>query len=290
MTAALDMQADAPAQTQRRNDYAYSRADFDVIASMMFKDTGVFLAESKMMLVYSRLTKRLRTLKIATFKDYCALVSSPEGADERKNMMTALTTNVTRFFREPHHFEHMAQTVLPPLIERARAGGRVRLWSAACSNGQEPYSMALTVLETFPDAERFDIKILATDIDTNMLAEAREGVYAAGSLSLVKPETKKTFFEETDDGEWRVKDAPRRLVSFRELNLNGSWPMSGPFDLIVCRNVVIYFQEETQERLWGRFADLMAPGAHLYVGHSERVGGPASDRLSGAGATIYVRG
>ncbi len=203
-------------------------------------------------------------------------------------MLRALTTNVTRFFREPHHFEHLRTTVLPPLLAAARAGGRVRLWSAACSNGQEPYSLGLTVLDLLPNAAELDVRVLATDIDTDMVAAGRAGHYDADALSPVPAPLRSRWFRPAGDG---MEAGPelRRLVQFRELNLIGAWPMRGGFDAIMCRNVAIYFDADTQALVWSRFAPLLAPGTHLYIGHSERLSGPAAAGFVPAGTTIYRR-
>jgi chemotaxis protein methyltransferase CheR len=253
-------------------EFHFTIEDFRAIASMLHGDAGIDLPESKATLVYSRLAKRLRLLGLASFRDYCDLVSQDGGADERLRMLAALTTNVTRFFREPHHFEHLKREVLPGLIARAKAGGRVRLWSAACSSGQEPYSMALSLLEMCPDAGRYDMRILASDIDPNMIAEGLEGAYAASALDPVPAAQRDRWFAQgpTRGGEriYVARDELKALVAFRELNLIGSWPMRGKFQVIFCRNVVIYFNDQTQSRVWSRFAPLLeAPGV-LYIGHS----------------------
>jgi chemotaxis protein methyltransferase CheR len=238
------------------------------------------------------LAKRLRHLGLETFRDYCALVASTEGGDERMRMLAALTTNVTRFFREPHHFEHLKTEVLPPLLASAKAGGRVRLWSAGCSSGPEPYSMALTILSMLPDAPKLDVRILATDIDPNMIAEGRAGVYTASALEPVPPALRDRWFSPcagaSSAGKWVVKDELKTLVAFRELNLIGDWPMSGKFDVIFCRNVVIYFNDDTQNLVWSRFTTRLEPGGTLYIGHSERVAGAAAKDLQPVGVTTYV--
>jgi len=209
--------------------------------------------------------------------------------DERQAMMAALTTNVTRYFREPHHFDHLRDQLMPKLAEHAKRGGRVRLWSAASSNGQEPYSMAITILTALPEAANLDVKILATDIDPNMVAEGKAGLYREDAVAPIPPELRRRWLEKSsdDDQRWSVAEDLRRLVSFRELNLIGDWPMRGRFDVIFCRNVVIYFDEPTQERIWQRFVPNMNPGGTLYIGHSERVAGPASDVLETSGLTTY---
>jgi chemotaxis protein methyltransferase CheR len=219
------------------------------------------------------------------------MVATSDGIDERKRMLAALTTNVTRFFREPHHFEHLKTKVLPPLLESARAGGRVRLWSAACSTGQEPYSMALTLLSLMPDAARYDIRILATDIDPNVVAEARAGAYSDDAVSQVPGAMRSAWFTSQPSGSgkvWQVKPAVQDLITFRELNLIGDWPMKGKFHVIFCRNVVIYFEEQTQVKVWNRFKNLMLPDARLYIGHSERVTG-TGDAFETDGLTTYRR-
>lgn len=271
-------------------DLLLTYEDFRRIAAMLHDDAGIALHDSKATLVYSRLAKRLRALGLRTFRDYCALVASTDGIDERKRMLAALTTNVTRFFREPHHFDHLKTRVLPGLLDEARRGGRVRLWSAGCSTGQEPYSLALTIAAMAPDAMNLDLKILATDIDTNVLAEAKEGLYGEEAISAVPSDLRQRWFvpaPEQNRRTWRVSDDLRRLVSFRELNLIGDWPMRGPFQVIFCRNVVIYFEEATQIRIWERFRRLMSPDAWLYIGHSERVA--ECNGLETAGLTTYRR-
>ena len=167
----------------------------------------------------------------------------------------------------------------------------MRLWSAASSTGQEPYSIAMTVLNLMPDAADHDVRILATDIDPNVIAFGREGVYPDDLTAGIPRESLTRYFESATDGRgakaWRANDSLRRLVAFKELNLIGDWPMKGRFDVIFCRNVVIYFEEATQARIWARFTPLMNRDARLYIGHSERVTGPAASSLIGDGLTTY---
>ena len=271
-------------------EFVFTAEDFRHIARILHSHAGIALNEGKAALVYSRLAKRLRILGLQSFRDYCALVQGVNGVDERQAMTAALTTNVTRFFREPHHFDHLRDEVMPALAERARRGGRVRLWSAACSNGQEPYSMAMTVLAALPEANDLDVRILASDIDPNMVAEGVAGIYSEEALEAAPPMLRHRFFDKAPaHGRDRLSAnaALRQLVSFRELNLIGDWPMRGKFDVIFCRNVVIYFDDATQERVWKRFTPLMTPGATLYIGHSERVSGPAGAQLRTSGLTTY---
>jgi chemotaxis protein methyltransferase CheR len=271
-------------------EFAFTTEDFRQIAEILHGASGIALTENKTTLVYSRLAKRLRALGLESFRDYCALVGDNNNVDERQKMVAALTTNVTAFFREAHHFDHLRAKVLPPLLERARQGARVRLWSAACSTGMEPYSIALTVLELAPDAADYDLRILATDIDPNVVAEGREGVYADTVMQPV-PDTMKSRWMEPIGApgarRWRMGEQLRSLVAFRELNLIGRWPMQGRFDAIFCRNVVIYFEENTQARIWSRFTQVLQPGGRLYIGHSERLNGPAVDQFESDGLTTY---
>lgn len=289
--AASEVQSQSGSARLVEGEFAFTADDFRRIAAMIHADAGIHLQESKATLVYLRLAKRLRALGLESFRDYCALIQDAEGVDERQKMLAALTTNVTRFFREPHHFEHLSKHVLPPLVDLARRGGRVRLWSAACSTGQEPYSMAMSLLSLMPNAGDYDIRILATDIDPNVTAVGRAGEYSDELIAGIPREQLTRWFEQTqtERGEkaWRAGPALKQLVSFRELNLIGNWPMKGKFDAIFCRNVVIYFEEATQSKIWARFTPLMTANARLYIGHSERVTGPAVSQLVGDGLTTY---
>lgn len=274
MTTAVRSTAGERQKAMVEGEFLFTNDDFLSIARMLYDDAGIALSESKASLVYSRLAKRLRALGLESFRDYCHFVAGSQGVSERQNMLAALTTNVTRYFREPHHFEHLKTRVLPELAARAKARGRVRIWSAGCSTGQEPYSIALTMLEVLPDAAQYDVRILATDIDPNVVATGRAGVYSNEAVQPVPAALRDRWMVRVKDGArdaWGTGEEMRRLVSFRELNLMGNWPMKGRFDAIFCRNVVIYFDEPTQARIWSRFAPLLTPGGRLYVGHSERV-------------------
>lgn len=268
-------------------EFALSEEGYRRIAALILADAGIDLGRSKAALVYSRLAKRLRVLGLSDFDAYCNLVEAPEGRSERIEMLSALTTHVTRFFRERSHFDHLERQVLPALTAQARQGARVRMWSAGCSTGEEAYSLALAVLAVDPDAPRRDIRILATDVDLGVLAIAREGVYPSHSLTDIPAPLRRRYFRSlaNDDASFRIAEDARALVSFRSLNLHGDWPMRGMFQVIFCRNVVIYFDARAQQALWTRFVDRLAPQGWLYSGHSERVSGPAAASLRPAGAT-----
>jgi chemotaxis protein methyltransferase CheR len=271
-------------------EFPLTRKDLAEIAAMIYSDAGIFLNETKASLVYSRLSKHIRQLGLKDFRSYCELVSSPAGATERREMLSFLTTNFTRFFRENHHFDHLRTEVLPGLVSRVKAGGRARIWSAASSDGQEPYSIALTALSVLPNIADYDFKILATDIDPKILAAARLGAYDETSLETVSPQMRKQYFQQvTIDGKqkWQVTDPVKRLITYNELNLMANWPFKGKFDVIFCRNVVIYFDEPTQMRIWSRFSELLPENGHLYIGHSERVSGDAKALFDNTGITTY---
>jgi chemotaxis protein methyltransferase CheR len=271
-------------------EFPFTRRDFRQIADMMREDSGIDLAEAKAPLVYSRLVKRLRKLGIENFKQYCELVGSGHDINERQDMVAALTTNVTRFFREPHHFEHLKAHVLPDLLDDVRRSGRLRIWSAGCSTGEEPYSIALTILSLMRDAPHFDVKILATDINKPVLTQARRGMYREGALLPVSRQLRADWFvpgpETEGEKTWSVGNELRALVTFRELNLLADWPMKHAYQVIFCRNVAIYFEEHIRGKLWERLSKRLAPRGFLYIGHSERIS-DTSAQLELRGYTSY---
>jgi len=268
------------------NSFPFSDGDFRQIARTLHEETGIYLSDAKAPFVYSRLTKRLRVLGLSNFRDYCEIISLESNSGERQQMIAALTTNVTRFFREPHHFEHLKCKIGEDLAPRLRAGGRLRFWSAACSNGQEPYSIAMAIFSVIPDADAMDVRVLATDIDPNMISAAKCGRYSEEVVSAVPNDLRKKWFHRTDEG-FEIDKRLASIVVFRELNLIRPWPMKGRFDAIFCRNVAIYFEEATQQKIWSRFVPLLNPGGALYIGHSERITGPASQNLVADGVTTY---
>ncbi len=256
------------------------------IARLVRESAGIVIGEGKASMVQSRLSKRLRALGLADYRSYLEHLQSPEGAEESGRMLSALTTNVTNFFRENHHFQQLRRDVLPPLIARARAGGRVRIWSAGCSSGQEPYSIAMLLCDLAEDAPTLDIRILATDIDPEMTAIGRAARYATALAESIPPAYAQQFLDATDDGVV-LRPSVRGLVGFRELNLHATWPMRGTFDVIFCRNVAIYFDKQTQDALWSRFEAALAPDGWLFMGHSERLPADRPTRLVTAGITSY---
>ena len=266
----------------------FKPADFDAISAYAHREFGLNLEPSKRALVQSRLARRLRELNLSSLRDYRTLLERG-GDNERDRLVSALTTNVTQFYREVHHFDLLERSILPDLIRKAKAGRRVRLWSAGCSSGQEPYSLAASLMRLDPDIARRDFRILATDIDLAILAEAQEGAYPEAARRFPSPEHEARVFAPADrkGPSWRVRPELKTLIEFRPLNLVGAWPVNGRFDVIMCRNVAIYFDKPTQERLWSRFAQVLEPGGHLLIGHSERLHGPALTQFESVGITAY---
>jgi len=268
-----------------------SPAEFERIAAVLQAEAGIELTEGKLPLVHSRLSGRLRSLGLQSYRAYCDYVESAEGQGERLEMLSVLTTNVTRFFREPHHFDYLRKDLIPDLTRVLRRGGKVRAWSAGCASGEEPYSLALTFLENVPDISRLDFRILATDIDPAILRQASAGLYSGLALSQVPAEQKAAYFRPCPSGAdaWEVGPEIRGLVTFRRLNLIGSWPFNRPFDLIMCRNVVIYFGADTKATVWSRLVGTVRPGGWLITGHSERLSDEAAADMEPLYTTTYRR-
>jgi len=268
----------------------YSADDFRAISDMAYREAGIVLPQGKAMLVYSRIAPLVRDSGCATFGSY--VIRIREDAAERQKAICALTTNHTFFYRESHHFDHFREQVRPRLLQRLDHGGKVRLWSAGCSSGEETWSLGMTLLG--PDRPaglalaRRDIRILASDIATHALSRATAARYRREDLKPV-PEALRKAWTSDDGDQTEIAPELRALVRFRALNLLGAWPMQGQFDVIFCRNVMIYFDNPTKERLVARFAEMLEPDGTLYVGHSERVTGPALDQLVPMGPTVYRR-
>ncbi len=263
-------------------------AEFDFIRHVIIENAGIVLGPNKRQLVQGRLARRLRELNLPSYEAYCEHVRE-SGPEELVGLINALTTNVTSFFRENHHFEALASYMIPEALKRNEQTRRLRIWSAGCSTGEEPYCIAMVLSECIPSSIRWDAKILATDIDSDVIATAQQGVYPVDRLSSVPQARLRRCFRKgvgAYAGQALIQPDIARLITFRTLNLQHPWPMQGPFDVIFCRNVMIYFDQATRERLVTRFAGLLAPGGYLCLGHSESIhGGAAPFRL--VGKTIY---
>lgn len=270
------------------NELPLGDREFNFIRTVVEKNTGIVLASSKKQLVQGRLSRRIRELGLGGFADYCELVKSG-GPEELVGLINSITTNVTAFFRENHHFEALASVMLPEALARNERTRRLRIWSAACSSGEEPYCIAMTALESIPNLSRWDFKILATDIDSDILDTAARGDYPMERLNGISDERKRRWFIPgvgEREGLVRVRPELQTPITFRTLNLIGEWPMQGPFDVIFCRNVMIYFDQNTRDRLLSRYARMLADGGYLCLGHSESIP-PQHAHFKLVGRTIY---
>jgi chemotaxis protein methyltransferase CheR len=286
---ALNQLRDALAAPRAR-EFAFGNEDFEALRKLVKELTGINLSDQKRELVYGRLARRLRTLGLRTFAEYRDLLSS-DGGREIAELCNAITTNLTAFFREGHHFEYLREQVLKPLAAESAATRRVRIWSAGCSTGEEAYSLAMTVIEALPDLRRWDVKILATDLDSDVLERAQRGVYAADRVRALGPQRLSRFFVERRAREelcYEVTPELTALITFKQLNLMHHLPMKGPLNAIFCRNVVIYFDKDTQRELFARVAYLQRPGDLLFLGHSESLF-KVSESYTPIGKTVYRR-
>lgn len=268
-------------------------AHFEAIRRIIYREAGISLSDSKRALVCSRLAKRLRALRLSDHGGYLDYLAhrDPRG-EELQRMVNCLTTNKTDFFREPHHFAFLRQTVFPAIERRVAQGAprRLRIWSAGCSNGHEPYSIAMTILDHFASLRQWDVRILASDINTQVLETANQGIYPGDQLDPVEDETlRKYFLRGTGSaaGLFQVRPEVRRLIEFRQINfMEETWPIRIRFDLVFCRNVIIYFDTATQRKLTIRLGEQLVDDGYLMLGHSEHPTWLA-DHLAPVGNTIY---
>ncbi len=278
----------AAVATDRIREYPFTSADFRRVREMIYERCGIALAESKQDMVYARLAPRLRATRQARFSDYLDGLAGDAGAAEWIAFTNALTTNLTSFFRESHHFPILAEHLQRCHQER---GGPLTIWCNAASTGEEPYTLAMTAIEALGSkADR--VRILATDINTEVLARAEAGIYQLDQSRGLSPERLRRFFLKGSgslEGAVKVRRELQERISFRQLNLiDPTWPLKGPFDAIFCRNVMIYFDRPTQRRILERFAPLLRPDGLLFAGHSESFA-HAADLFRPRGSTVYVR-
>ncbi len=271
-----------------KREFGFTASDFESVRKRLSTHAGIVLSDIKQDMVYNRLVRRLRILGIDNIKDYLAVLDNPATAKEEFiHFINSLTTNLTAFFREPHHFEFLEKELLSQLnLEDDRP---LKIWSAGCSIGEEPYTLAMVIDRTLKGQRQ--TKILATDIDTQVLDIAQQGIYDQERVQKLDQDTLKQFFlkgKNKQDSMVKIKPELRSMVTFKPLNLVNEWPMKGPFDIIFCRNVMIYFNKSTQRKLIAQIADLLAPNGLLFVGHAENLH-LISDRFQPLGQTIYRR-
>lgn len=269
-------------------EYEFTQRDFDFLRKISNAHTGIVVTDDKFDMFYSRLARRLRLLGLSSFAQYCDYLDDPSNGDELNELVNALTTNLTAFFRENHHFEFLANTALPEFARRNRASGRLRIWSAGCSTGEEPYSIAMVLAEQRQRMLGIEPEILASDIDSNVLAQAESGIYPMARVEKLERSRLKAFFQKgkgAQAGKVRVGAELRRHIRFQRVNLMEPLRVETQ-DLIFCRNVIIYFDKETKRQLVERFADRLADGGYLIVGHSESLY-QVTDRFELLGNTVY---
>ncbi len=276
---------------EREREFEFGDEDFRSLRDLVREKTGITLSEAKRELVYGRLSRRLRILNLGSFREYRQLLAGDQGKDEIGDFINAVTTNLTSFFRENHHFDYLRDAFLAPIVAAGARGQRIRIWSAGCSSGEEPYSIAMTIAENLPDWQRMDIKILATDLDTEMVERGHNGVYREDRVAGIGAKRLANWFREVPGAgarHYKVIPELASLITFRRLNLMEPLPFKGPLDIIFCRNVIIYFDKDTQRELFQRVAPLQRPGSLLFLGHSESLF-KVSESYSLIGKTIYRR-
>lgn len=268
-------------------EFPFKDCDFRYIQNLVGERTGIVLSDMKRTMVYSRVVRRIRKLGVNDFSEYCELLKSGD-EQELIQFTNAITTNLTSFFREPHHFDYLLETVCPEL-EKNNKDKRIRIWSAGCSSGEEPYSIAMTLNDFFGTKSGWDIKILATDLDCEMIERASAGVYSEEKITGLDKKHLRKYVRKgkgSNAGLVRMTDDIKKMITFKQLNLLHEWPFKGEFDAVFCRNVVIYFNKDTQRELFNRYADIMSIGSPLFIGHSESLF-KVTDRFKSLGKTIY---
>lgn len=261
--------------------------DFQHVKSVVYEHAGIVLNDSKRNLVYNRLAKRLRATNFSSFTEYLSYVKNDDC--EFNNMINAITTNLTFFFRENHHFEALAHEIIPKLMETHKTSKKIRIWSAGCSTGEEPYSIAMVVREVVP--KDWDVKIYATDLDSNVVSTGKKGAYQEDKMQGVSDLRKKLYFRRgkgEEEGLLIVKDEVKSLIDFSQMNLMKDWHIRERLDIIFCRNVIIYFDIDTQKKLFSRYADATKPNGLLFIGHSESLF-DVTDKYTLLGKTIYKK-
>ncbi len=272
-----------------------TRELFNKIRKYVYQRARISLGENKMELVRARFGKVIRQRKMSGFHEYYKWMIDDKTGEALREVMNAISTNLTSFFRENEHFQFMTSVMLPEIARRGeRSGGKIRLrgWSAGCSTGEEVYSMTMTISEAIPRLEEWDIKLLATDIDTEVVATGQRGIYLKDRVSGIPPALVKKYLESCVDPKgkpaYQMKDSLRRMVTFRHLNLFTDWPFKNKFNYIFCRNVMIYFDRPTQEALINQYYNVLAPGGYLFIGHSESLSG-INHKFEYVKPTIYAR-
>jgi chemotaxis protein methyltransferase CheR len=270
-------------------EFAYTQSDFNFLRKLAHERTGIVVGDDKFDMFYARLSRRVRKLGLKDFRAYCEVVRQDRDGAEMLELTNAITTNLTAFFRENHHFDYLAGQVVQEHLQQHVRSQPLRLWSAGCSTGEEPYSLSMSILEALPSHRRGDLRILATDIDSNVLATAAQGVYRNERVEGISQARLKRWFlrgKGKNAGSVKLKPEVRSPIEFGQLNLMEDWRLEPGFDVIFCRNVIIYFGKEDKARLAERYANALRDGGYLFIGHSESLY-KVSDRFELIGNTIY---
>ena len=273
----------------REREFEFTRKDFDFLRTISNQRTGIVVSDDKYDMFYSRLSRRVRRLGLKSFKDYCDLIREDQDGEETVELVNSITTNLTAFFRENHHFEYLAKSVIPELKTKNNTERKISIWSAGCSTGEEPYSLSMTLSDCLSSMPGWTVDILATDIDSNVLQRAASAVYPLERVrDISKPTLKKWFYKGkgSRSGMVKLKQEIRNQIKFGQLNLMQNWSVDNQKDVIFCRNVIIYFDKESKIKLIDRFADYLKPGGYLFIGHSESLY-KLTDRFELIGQTIY---
>ncbi len=270
-------------------DHELSEADFRLVVDLIRREAGIVVREHKQAMVRGRLVRRARELGLPSISAYCDRLKGPELEEELPGLLNALTTNHTAFYREEHHFKHLEEVALPALIGSPPRNERLRIWCAAASTGEEPYTIAATLAAYFGGRTHADALILATDIDTDVLSVAEKGLYPADTAAkLDEAKRRRLALAPAADGRVAVGSNLKTMLRFRQLNILHDWPFSGPFQAIFCRNMLIYFDQPTKAQVVDRMVTMLAPGGFLYLGHSEALPGVVRG-LQLSGRTVYRR-
>ena len=269
-------------------EFHFAASDFSVLANLVYTRTGIVLGEHKKDMVYARLTKRLRELHLSNFSEYLRLLDDKSNESEIENLINAITTNLTRFFREDHHFEHVENVLIPKLMSEKQRN--IRIWSSACASGPEPYSIAMTAYDALISPNQYNLKILATDLDTKMLETAKAGVYSASMHKDIPVgfRNKYTSFTSKNRDHFQINSQLKDLIIFNKLNLMKEWPVKILLDAIFCRNVLIYFNKDDKNRIISKLIGKLKVGGFLYMGHAESIMDNALP-LKSVGTTTYVK-
>ncbi|MDH5471412.1 MAG: protein-glutamate O-methyltransferase CheR [Gammaproteobacteria bacterium] len=272
-------------------EYEFTERDFNKLRKIANDHTGIIVTDDKYDMYYARLVKRIRSLRLASFAEYVKYLDA-NMATEFTPFIDSITTNLTSFFREPHHFDMMKSTIIPDLCTRNDVMQGIKVWSAGCSTGEEPYTMAITLLEGLDGVKNAPrASILATDIDTTVLSKASRGIYEISRVEGLETSVKRRWFfrgKGSNHGNVRVSPELQNIIEFKQVNLMHEWPIKTKFHLIFCRNVVIYFDKPTKIKLLNRYADQLVEGGYMILGHSESIQG-MSDRFVTIGKTVYKK-